>query len=262
MKSIMKRIIVAVMTIGMVFASSEKIAFAKINVNDLSEKMLLSALVDEFDLDAKDAKLVYTNGGATAVKTETVLEDGSIEVTYLVPYSTNKSDEMMNSFDYLKEEKSGMSTMGFSMNKNCWNVVFSLTANYSTVSQPVSVGFYSFFIPNAFSVSYRLNGSGRVASITNLSASYDTVCNLYRYPECIQVQNPSVAFRDRNITGTVATGNPVAYQTYAAMTNMPSGYACRCENYFQNGGISVTFTYLTSSGQRYTTTDVTQIHSN
>lgn len=205
-------------------------------------------VVEEYGLKQEETELVYQTdamGRSTqvpeAVKSETVNEDGMTEVTYYVPYVMDEEeDELVNSF----EEMSGRS---YSQTYKVWNVIFSYTALYNRVdSRKIPMSFIS---PIGLSASYRLNGSGYVVSITQLTGGYNLICNLYANPACIDAQNPVPAYTNRSVYAQFSTGTPQPGVTYSAtMANMPSGYLAGFSGSQQTGEIKLSFNYINENG--------------
>ncbi|MCI8624935.1 MAG: hypothetical protein HFI40_01400 [Lachnospiraceae bacterium] len=221
-------------------------------------------VVEEYGLKQEETELVYQTdamGRSTqvpeAVKSETVDENGNVAVTYYVPYVLNEDEKLVNVFEYWADNDSMPRSSSGTFTG--WNIIFSYTVNCMTRFQDANVGTIKFFVPQSFSISYSLGKSGflekEIVEIRQMTAQYDTVCNLYKAPECLSIADPPAAYTDYNVYATIVKNPPVEGTTYyAVVTNMPNGYYAHLFNYFQTTGIYATITYVTSKGNVGTTT--------
>ena len=206
-------------------------------------------VVEEYGLKQEETELVYQTdamGRSTqvpeAVKSETVNEDGVTEDTYYVPCVFDENGELVNVFERIQGRN-------YSGTEDPWNVIFSYTALYNVVDSHKIPRL--FLLPIGLSVNYKLNGSGTVTSITQLTGSYEFICNLYASPDCIYSSDPVPAYQNRSIYAQFSTGTPQPGITYhATMTNMPNGYLVGFDGSHQTGEIKISFSYITKSGNQ------------
>ena len=168
------------------------------------------------------------------------LEDGLVKVTTFIPYKISKNNILVNSFEYANKIK---------IDKKAEDITIKKTETVDRTFVDVTVTVISYYYQeysweNAMTF-YRHAGieaywstSNSSVSVNNMLINYESCGDLYKYPDCINEQDPVCLEEDYYIKSSINKWYPTEYTVYIDGNNtMPYNRVINCCDYWEHGGL-------------------------